>query len=104
MATRQGFLRYLLIFGSKLPWRVAVFSAVSHSPVFHIVAVQTSSPATGTSLTDLGGVIQQAFSRSCCHLSVRGADRSSVWRQRWLRQTIARKVVDHRRSAFGGYL
>ena len=28
MARRQGFLDDLLIFGSKLPWRVAVFSAV----------------------------------------------------------------------------
>jgi|HubBroStandDraft_6_1064221.scaffolds.fasta_scaffold1940647_2 hypothetical protein len=48
MATRQGFSDELLIFGSKLPWRVAVFSAVAAFAGFHIVAAQTSSPATGT--------------------------------------------------------
>jgi hypothetical protein len=51
MARRQGFLDDLVIFGSKLPWRVTVFSAVGIFVGLHIVAVQTSSPATGTTLS-----------------------------------------------------
>jgi restriction system protein len=61
MARRQGFLDDLMIIGSKLPWRVAVFSAVVAFVGLHVVAVQTSSPATGTTLADLGGVVQHTF-------------------------------------------
>ena len=59
MARRQGFFDDLVIFGSKLPWRVAAFSAVGTFIGLHVVAVQTSSPATGTTLTDLDGVIRR---------------------------------------------
>ena len=61
MARRQGFFDDLVIFGSKLPWRVAVLSAVGTFVGLHIVSVQTSSPATGTTLTDLGGVVQHSL-------------------------------------------
>ena len=61
MARRQGFLDDLLIFGSKLPWQVAVLSAVGTFVGLHVVAVQTSSPATGTTLTDLGGAVQHSL-------------------------------------------
>jgi len=60
MARRQGFFDELLIIGSKLPWRVATFSAVPIFVGLHVVAVQTSSPATGTTLTNLGGVVHTA--------------------------------------------
>jgi hypothetical protein len=55
MARCQGFVDDLVIIGYKLPWRVAVFSAVGTFVGLHIVAVQTSSPATGTTPTDLSG-------------------------------------------------
>jgi restriction system protein len=61
MARRQGFFDELMIVGSKLPWRVAVFSAAIAFAALHIVAVQTSSPATGTTLSDLGWVAQRSF-------------------------------------------
>jgi restriction system protein len=61
MARRQGFFDDLLIIGSKLPWQVAVFSAVIAFAGFHIVDVQTSPPATGTTLSDLGWVAQRSF-------------------------------------------
>jgi hypothetical protein len=61
MARRQGFFDELMIVGSKLPWRVTVFSAAIAFAGLHIVAVQTSSPATGTTLSDLGWVAQRSF-------------------------------------------
>jgi hypothetical protein len=61
MARRQGFFDELLIIGSKLPWRVAIFSAIGIFVGLHVVAVQTSSPATGTTLADLAGVVQHTF-------------------------------------------
>jgi restriction system protein len=61
MAERQGFFDDLVIFGSKLPWRVAALSAVSTFVGLHVVAVQTSSPATGTTLTGLGAVLQHGL-------------------------------------------
>ncbi len=54
MAKRQGFLDDLMTFGSKLPWRVAVLSAGCIFIGLDIVVVQTSSPATGTTLASLG--------------------------------------------------
>ena len=50
MARRQGFFDELLTIGSKLPWRVATFSAVRIFVGLRVAAVQTSSPATGTTL------------------------------------------------------
>jgi restriction system protein len=55
MARRQASFDDLLDIGSKLPWRVAVLSAVCIYVGLHVVAAQTSSPATGTTLVDLGG-------------------------------------------------
>ena len=61
MASRQGFLDELMIIGSKLPWSVAVLSALVLYVGLHLVAVQTAAPAAGTTLADLGGVAQHAF-------------------------------------------
>jgi restriction system protein len=61
MATRQGFFDDLIIIGSKLPWRVAAFSAVGIYVGLHMVAVQTSAPPTETTLADLAGVVQHTF-------------------------------------------
>jgi hypothetical protein len=61
MARRQGFFDDLVIFGSKLPWRVAAFSAVGTFVGLHIVAIRTSSPATETTLNDLGWVAQRGL-------------------------------------------
>ena len=61
MARRLGFLDELMIIGSKLRWRVAVFSAVVIYVGLHVVAVQTSSPATGTTLADFAGVAQHTL-------------------------------------------
>jgi hypothetical protein len=61
MARRQGFFDDLMIFGSKLPWRMAVFSAVGVFIGLHVVAVQTSSSATETTLTALGGIAQRSL-------------------------------------------
>ena len=61
MAKRQAFFDDLMEFGSKLPWRVAVLSAVGAFVGLHVVAVQTSSPVTGTTLADLGGVAQHGL-------------------------------------------
>ena len=60
MATRQGFFDDLVIFGSKLPWRVAAFSAAGTFVGLHVVAVQTSSPATGTNSCRSRGIVQHA--------------------------------------------
>jgi hypothetical protein len=62
MARYQGSFDELLIIGSKLPWRVATCSAIGIFVGLHVVAVQTSSPATGTTLADLGGVVHTASS------------------------------------------
>jgi restriction system protein len=61
MAKRQAFFDDLMEFGSRLPWRVAVLSAVGAFVGLHVVAVQTSSPVTGTTLADLGGVAQPSL-------------------------------------------
>jgi restriction system protein len=58
MARRQAFFDELMEFGSTLPWRVAVVSAVGAFIGLHVVAVKTSSPVTGTTLADLGGAVQ----------------------------------------------
>jgi len=54
MASRQGFLDDLMTFSSNPPGRVAVLGAVGAFVGLHIVAVQTSSPVTGTTLASLG--------------------------------------------------
>ena len=61
MAKRQAFFDDLMEFGSKLPWQVAVLSAVGAFAGLHMVAAQTSSPVTGTTLADLGGVAQHSL-------------------------------------------
>ena len=60
MARRQGFFDDLVIFGSKLPWRVATFSAVRIFVGLRVAAVQTSSPATGTNSCRSRGIVQHA--------------------------------------------
>jgi hypothetical protein len=61
MVRRQGFFDELMLFGSKLPWRAAVFSAVVAFAGLHMIAIETTSPATETTLLDLAGVVQHTF-------------------------------------------
>ena len=61
MARRQAFFDDLMEIGSKLPWRVAVLSAIGAYVGLHVVALKTSSPVTGTTLGDLGGVVQHSL-------------------------------------------
>jgi hypothetical protein len=52
MARSQGLLSDLNKTGFKLPWRVTSLAAIVVFVVFHVIAVQTASPATGTTLSD----------------------------------------------------
>lgn len=61
MARRLSFFDDLMEFGCKLPWRVAVLLACGAFLVFHVIAITTSPPATGTTLTDRGSVFQHQW-------------------------------------------
>jgi restriction system protein len=52
MATRQGLLSELIKTGYKLPWRATSLAAIVVFVIFHVIAIQTASPATGTTLSD----------------------------------------------------
>jgi restriction system protein len=61
MARRQGLLTELFETGFKLPWWVSGLLAIVVYVLFHVIAIQTASPATGTTLADMGTVAQHAL-------------------------------------------
>jgi|HubBroStandDraft_1064217.scaffolds.fasta_scaffold203629_2 restriction system protein len=52
MAGRQGNLSELIKTGFKLPWRATSLAAIVVFLIFHVIALQTALPATGTKLSD----------------------------------------------------
>ena len=57
MARRQASFDDLLEIGSKLPWRVAVLLAVGSFLGFHFLAITTSPPAAGTTLSSFDTIV-----------------------------------------------
>jgi restriction system protein len=52
MAGRQGTFSELIKTGFKFPWRAASLAAIVVFLIFHVIALQTASPVTGTNLSD----------------------------------------------------